>query len=171
MKTIALRTAEGRWIAHEVRIAGSLASRCLGLIRARSLSTRGGLLLSPAASVHTLGMRFAIDVVFLSRQMRVLGLAPAVQPWRVRLAPPGTGRVLQLAVGQIIATGLKPGMYIVVDADAEGDDERWLRPRAGDGEPTVLRPHCERLPIQLSLRLPLQRRCTATSVHAPRDTA
>jgi hypothetical protein len=116
-------------------------------------------------------MRFAIDIVFLSRQMRVLGLAPAVQPWRVRLAPPGTGRVLQLAAGQIRATGLKPGMYIVVDADAERDDDRPQRPRDADGEPTVLRPQCERLPIRLSLRLPLQRRCAATRVRAPPDIA
>jgi len=107
MRTIALRTAEGRFIAHEVRIVHSLAARWWALSGERSLPSRAGLLLSPARGIHTLGMRFAIDVVFLSRQMRVLGLVSRVPPWRVLLAPRGTGRVLELAAGQIAATALK----------------------------------------------------------------
>lgn len=134
MKTIALRTAEGRFIAHEVTIAYSLAARVLGLSRQRSLPTRAGLLLSPARGLHTLGMRFPVDVVFLSKQMRVLGLAPRVQPWRILLAPRGTGRILELAAGQIAATGLKAGTFIVVESSqAQG--------------------RCS--PIRFSLRLPL----------------
>jgi hypothetical protein len=82
-------------------------------------------------------MRFAIDVVFLSRQMRVLGLASRVPPWRVLLAPRGTGRVLELAAGQIAATGLKTGTFILVETS---------RPQ-----------QCERSPIRFSLRLPAER--------------
>jgi uncharacterized membrane protein (UPF0127 family) len=134
MKTIALRTAEGRFIAHEVRIACSLRARLFGLVRERSLPTRSGLLLSPARSAHTLGMRFAIDVVFLSRQMRVLGLVRLVPPWRVLLAPRGTGHVLELAAGQIAATGLKTGTFILVG-------------------PSGPQP-CQPSPIRFSLRLP-----------------
>ena len=135
MKTIALRTAEGRFIAHEVRVAYSLTARLLALSRERSLPTRAGLLLSPARGIHTLGMRFAIDVVFLSRQMRVIGLAPRLRPWRVLLAPRGTRRVLELAAGQIAATGLKPGTFIVV----ESNQSEYRRP-----------------PITFSLRVPLR---------------
>ena len=132
MKPIALRTNEGRFIAHEVRIACSFRTHVLGLARERSLPTRAGLLLSAAYGVHTFGMRFAIDVVFLSRQMRVLGLASAVPPWRVLLAPRGTGRVLELAAGHIVATGLKTGTFLLVETS---------------------RPQCERSPIRFSLRL------------------
>jgi uncharacterized membrane protein (UPF0127 family) len=135
MKTIALRTAEGRFIAHEVRIAHSPAARWLALSRARSLPTRAGLLLIPARGIHTLGMHFAVDVVFLSRQMRVVGLASLVPPWRVLLAPRGTGRVLELAAGQIAATGLKTGTFIVVESNQS---------------------ECRRAPIAFSLRLPLR---------------
>jgi uncharacterized membrane protein (UPF0127 family) len=143
MKTIALRTTEGRFIAHEVRIAGSLRANLFGLARERSLPTRAGLLLSAALGVHTLGMRFAIDIVFLSRQMRVLELAPRVPPWRVLLAPRGTGRVLELAAGQIAATGLKTGTYILVETS---------RPQ-----------QCERSPIRFSLRLPERYELTAVA--------
>jgi uncharacterized membrane protein (UPF0127 family) len=79
-------------------------------------------------------MRFAVDVVFLSRQMRVLGLASRVQPWRIVLAPRGTGRVLELAAGQIAATGLQPGTFIVVESNGS---------------------QCGRAPIRFSLKLPL----------------
>jgi uncharacterized protein len=142
MKTITLRTAEGRFIAHEVRIAYSLAARLLALSRERSLPSRAGLLLSPAHGIHTLGMRFAVDVVFLSRQMRVIGLAPRLRPWRVLLAPRGTGRVLELAAGQIAATGLKPGAFIVVESNQS---------------------QCRQPPIRFSLRVPLR--------HEDRDPA
>ena len=135
MKTIALRTAEGRFIAHEVRIVHSLAARWLALSRERSLPTRAGLLLSPAHGIHTLGMRFAVDVVFLTRQMRVVGLVSRLAPWRVLLAPRGTGRVLELAAGQIAATNLKAGTFIVVESNQS---------------------EYQRGPIAFSLRLPLR---------------
>jgi uncharacterized protein len=135
MKTIALRTAEGRFIAHEVRIVHSLTARWFALSRERSLPTRAGLLLCPARGIHTLGMSFAVDVVFLSRQMRVVGLASRVPPWRVLLAPRGTGRVLELAAGQIAATCLKTGTFIVVESN---------------------QPEGQRAPIAFSLRLPLR---------------
>jgi uncharacterized protein len=134
MKTIALRTAEGRFIAHEVRIVYALVARFLEPSRQQSLPTRAGLLLSPARGMHTFGMRFAIDVVFLGRQMRVLGLASRVRAWRVLLAPRGTAHVLVLAAGQIAATGLKTGTFIVVESSE---------------------PECQRRPIAFSLRLPL----------------
>ena len=67
--------------------------------------------------------------------MRVLGLVSCVPPWRVLLAPRGTGRVLELAAGQVAATALKPGTYLVVESNqSEG----------------------QRAPIAFSLRLPLR---------------
>ena len=85
------------------------------------LDQEDGLLLTPAASAHTLGVRYSIDVVFLSPRMKVLGLAPAVAPWRFRIAPPGTGRVLELAEGRIRATGLTIGAYLLAEYPARGE--------------------------------------------------
>jgi len=159
MKTLELRTADGRCIARHVRMACSFQSRCIGLLRRSTLLEEEGLLLVPGGSVHTLGMRCTIDVVFLNRQMRILGLAERVPPWRIRVAPRGTRRVLELAAGQIVATELTVGTYLVVETPSTG-------PRDKSDCPTVKfrttqRMACERLPIQFSLRLPLERRCTA----------
>ena len=72
MRILELRTADGRCIAHHVHLACSFRSRCVGLLRHRHMPEQEGLLLVPGGTVHTLGMRVAIDVVFLNRQMRVL---------------------------------------------------------------------------------------------------
>jgi uncharacterized protein len=115
MRTMALRTTDGRWIATNVRMACTLTSRSLGLSAQRMLEEEDGLLLTPAASAHTLGLRYPIDVVFLSPRMKVIGLAPALAPWRFRIAPAGTGRVLELVEGRIRATGLTIGAYLLAE--------------------------------------------------------
>lgn len=157
MKTLELRTADGRCIARQVQMACSFRSRCIGLLREKAMPDHVGLLLVPGGSVHTLGMRFTIDVVFLSKQMRVLGLAERVPPWRLVIAPRGTARVLELAAGKIAATRLTTGTYLTVDSARADPSER----------PTIKVPRirstaCERAPIQFSLRLPIERRCTGS---------
>lgn len=160
MRPLELRTVDGRCIARRVHMACSFRSRCIGLLRRRSMPEHEGLLLMPGSSVHTLGMRFNIDVVFLSRQMRVLALAENVAPWRIVIAPKGTGRVLELAAGKIAATQLTAGAYLIVDRSSDDPSERLTRklPRADYLQ-------CERTPIQFSLRLP--RQCEALRTPRP----
>ena len=154
MRPLELRTADGRCIARRVHMACSFRSRCVGLLRRQSMPEQEGLLFVPGGNVHTLGMRFNIDIVFLSSQMRVLELAADVAPWRILLAPKGTTRVLELAAGRIAATRLTSGTYLIVDRPSDDPSGRTTAkwPRAG-------RMQCERSPIQFSLRLP--RRCEA----------
>ncbi|HEY0684421.1 MAG TPA: DUF192 domain-containing protein [Steroidobacter sp.] len=148
MKTLELHTADGRCIARHVYMACSFRSRCLGLLNRADIPEEEGLLLVPGGSIHTIGMRFNIDVVFLNRQMRVLELVEQVPPWRVVIAPRGTRRVLELAGGKIAATRLTVGTYLMVEALTTNAGER---PKA-----------CQRSPIQFSLRLPVDRRCTGS---------
>lgn len=161
MKFMELRTADGRYVARNVRMACTFQSRCVGLLRQRAVPAEEGLLLVPGGSIHTLGMRCTIDVVFLNRQMRVLALAERVPPWRIRVAPRGTGRVLELAAGQIAATRLTPGTYLIVESThhepKDGNTCSTISPGRAD------RPACQRSPIQFSLRLPFVRRCTAVA--------
>lgn len=161
MKTLELRTTDGRCVARRVRMACSFHSRCVGLLSRRAIPQEEGLLLMPGGSIHTLGMRFTIDVVFLNRQMRIVGLAERVPPWRIRVAPRGTGRVLELAAGQIAATKLTTGIYLIVDSTPAEPTDR-------SNDPTIKLPRpptaaCSRLPIQFSLRLPIERRCAVSS--------
>ncbi len=101
--------SRSRLIADQVRCADSFVPRLLGLLLARSVGIGEGLLIRPSSGVHTFGMRFAIDVVALDKCSRVSGLWPRVKPWRICALSLKTRSVLELAAGQIEATGLCMG--------------------------------------------------------------
>jgi uncharacterized membrane protein (UPF0127 family) len=110
----------GKILATRVVVASSFAERFHGLLDRRSLDADEGLLLSPGGSIHTLGMRFAIDVLFLDRHMRVLKAVPGLAPWRGALAPAGTEFTLELAPGRIVAANIGIGMRLLW-SQAEAD--------------------------------------------------
>jgi len=68
----------------DVRRAGDPLARLLGLAGLRSLPPGVGLLLPRTRSVHTAGMRFALDLLWLDRAGRVVRVDRGVPPWRVR---------------------------------------------------------------------------------------
>jgi uncharacterized protein len=90
-----------------------------GLLGRTSLESGGGLLIKPTPSVHMFFMRFAIDVVFLDRENRVVGIAHTLKPWRIAGArrahaalelPAGTAETLALQKGDVLQTApAEPG--------------------------------------------------------------
>ena len=68
----------------DVRRAGDPLARLLGLAGLRALPPATALLLPRTRSVHTLGMRFALDLVWLDRDGNVVRTDRGVRPWRVR---------------------------------------------------------------------------------------
>jgi uncharacterized membrane protein (UPF0127 family) len=79
-----------------------------------------GMLLRPAPAIHTYFMRFPIDAVFLDRELRVLGVTPALRPWRwARRA--GARAVLELAAGEAHRLGMRPGERLTVSRVTTND--------------------------------------------------
>ncbi|HOV97257.1 MAG TPA: DUF192 domain-containing protein [Thermomonas sp.] len=60
-------------------------SRMRGLLARPALAKDGSqaMWITPCASVHTFGMRYALDVVYLDRNGAVVGLREHLRPWRV----------------------------------------------------------------------------------------
>ena len=98
-------------------VADTMWTRLRGLMGRRRLASGEGLLLQPSGSVHTCFMRFAIDVVFLDRELAVLAISPAVRPWRVR-ARRGARAVLELPAGEAERLGLAAGDRLTVKRPA-----------------------------------------------------
>jgi uncharacterized protein len=58
-------------------------------------------------------MRFAIDAVFLNRELRVVKVAADVKPWRAAAAR-GAKSVLEIPAGEAARRGLKVGDRLLV---------------------------------------------------------
>jgi uncharacterized membrane protein (UPF0127 family) len=104
----ALVTADGTVVCPRCRIAKDPWTRMRGLLGRRQLDDGEGILLRPAASVHTWFMQFPIDVVFLDRELLVLRVVSRVRPWRA-VARRGAAAVLELAAGECEVRGVGVG--------------------------------------------------------------
>lgn len=78
-----------------VPVAGTLRARLLGLALLRRDRAGPGLLIPGCSSVHTLGMRFDLDLVFLDGAGKVVELRRSVRPGRVARCR-GADSVLEL---------------------------------------------------------------------------
>ncbi|HEX5609590.1 MAG TPA: DUF192 domain-containing protein [Solirubrobacterales bacterium] len=72
-----------RVCGRDVPIAAGLRARLLGLALLPRAAAGAGLVLPRCASVHTFGMRFRLDLVFLDARGRVLSVRCQVPPRRV----------------------------------------------------------------------------------------
>jgi uncharacterized membrane protein (UPF0127 family) len=115
-RTKTLRRVDGSAVCERCLVADSPLLRMRGLLGRRDLPAGEGVLLRPAGSVHTLFMRFAIDVVFLDRDGCVLRVAEAVPPWRFAGAR-GARAVLELRAGESARRGIDVGDTLVVDGE------------------------------------------------------
>lgn len=79
-----------------IETADTFFGRFLGLMFRKSLPRGSGLLLRDCARIHTCFMRFAIDVVYLSRDFAVLAVETALPPWRVGRLVKGARHVLEM---------------------------------------------------------------------------
>jgi uncharacterized protein len=70
-------------LGREVPVARGFHARLLGLAGLPRERAGPGLLLPRCASVHTFGMRFPLDLVFLDRQDRALAVFARVPPGRL----------------------------------------------------------------------------------------
>ena len=95
-------------VASSVEIAATRQSRRRGLLGRDSLDQSSALLLAPCAAVHTAGMRFAIDVVFVDRQGYAVKVVRDLQPWRIALAS-GARAVIEMPAGTLRWGQVMPG--------------------------------------------------------------
>ncbi|WP_327416070.1 DUF192 domain-containing protein [Streptomyces sp. NBC_01233] len=95
-----------------LEVAASYRARTRGLLGRDGIE--GALLLTPAGSVHTFRMRFAIDVAYLDRNLRVLAVV-TMSPGRLGLPRLRSRHVLEAAAGAMAGWGLRAGTTVKVD--------------------------------------------------------
>lgn len=102
---------EGEVLA-SVEVARRFRERAVGLLGRSGL--HGALLIEQARSVHTVGMRFPIDVAFLDRSGRVIATIAPLRPFRVTLPRLSARAVLEAPAGAFERWRLRPGDVLEV---------------------------------------------------------
>lgn len=101
----------------QIRHARHFWSRLRGLLGRRCLAANEGLLISPCNQVHTLGMRFPIDVLFLDAEGVIVKCVSQLRPFRLAGSRQAK-HTLELAAGSIKAHALAPGQQLSWQAEA-----------------------------------------------------
>jgi uncharacterized membrane protein (UPF0127 family) len=98
-------------VASDVERARSTWARMKGLIgRSRDEFSAGkGLWITPSQGVHTIGMSFPIDVVYLDSGSRVIAVHHRIAPFRIAPLAFRARSVLELPAGTLEGTGTALG--------------------------------------------------------------
>ncbi len=96
-------------------VASNLWTRMVGLLGRSGLEPGQGLLLQGEQAIHMFFMKFAIDVVYLDKQGRVLCAIDRLQPWRLGPYLRQAHDVLELPAGTLNATQTRAGDDLVFD--------------------------------------------------------
>ena len=93
-------------------VAETFAQRSRGLLGKSSFD--GALILPRTRSVHTLGMRFAVDVAVCNKDMVVVGVT-TLRPWRMSLPRRGGRSVVEAQAGAFERWGLRVGDHLEIE--------------------------------------------------------
>jgi uncharacterized membrane protein (UPF0127 family) len=114
-QTVAIsNTTKNTVLGERIRVAETSLSRMVGLLRDKCLEPGTGLLIFPSQAIHTVAMRFAIDVVFVDRKWKVVYLRPEMVPFRLTGLHWKARCVIELPTGVIANTSTKVGDQLCV---------------------------------------------------------
>ncbi|MCG3175056.1 MAG: hypothetical protein GMKNLPBB_03392 [Myxococcota bacterium] len=96
-------------LAREVEEARTFFSRMRGLLGRNGLPPDHALLIRQCPSIHTWFMRFAIDVIHLDGDLRVVAVARNLPPWRFGGFFTGSVQVAEMAAGSASPDRVRTG--------------------------------------------------------------
>ena len=114
------------WLATKVRKADHFVTRLVGLLKRTHLGPEEALWLMPSKGIHTIGMKFPIDVVFLDKDYVVIGAISGMVPYRISGVRLRGYSVLELPSGMIRKSRTEIGdqLEITLAESSEIDDLR-----------------------------------------------
>lgn len=105
----------GNVLGARVSVARTPLTRLRGLLGRAGLGPGEGLLIRPCNGVHTIGMRFSIDVVFMDAGGRVVRIEQALSPGRMVPWVRHARQALELPAGAVKAAGVVVGSQLNVE--------------------------------------------------------
>ena len=105
-------------ICEKCGVADNMFTRGRGLLGKSSLPEGEGILLIPGTSIHMFGMKFALDILFLTKENIVTDFVENIAPGKYYVAKANSGKphaAVELPVGVIAQTGTQIGDQLTIE--------------------------------------------------------
>jgi uncharacterized protein len=102
-------TTTGKIVATRIDRLSSFMHRAVGLLARTTLRPDEGVWITSCRAIHTIGMRVAIDVIFVDKEGHVIRAIHNVKPNRIALSCPGARGVVELGSGALREIDVMPG--------------------------------------------------------------
>ena len=112
----------GATLASNVQLADTPRARRTGLLKRDCLNPGQGLWIFPTQAIHTFGMRFPIDVVFIDRQLRVKRVYHRLAPYRLTSLVWAAQSVIELPSGSLAGTNTSVGDELQISPREESSE-------------------------------------------------
>ena len=116
MRAVTVRNqTRNSMVGDRVVLANTHLTRMFGLLGKRGLDAGEGLWIKPSSGVHTVGMRFTIDVIGLDKDHKVVKLWPNLVPYRLTSVSTKVRSVVELPAGRIAEAEVQVGDVLDID--------------------------------------------------------
>jgi uncharacterized protein len=113
MKVVCITNAtREKVLCRQCSVADNLFTRVRGLLGRNGLEEDEGLLINPCPSIHMFGMKFSLDVIFVTADNVVTDLVENIAPGKAYVAKAHHGKAraaIELPVGAIACSGTQIG--------------------------------------------------------------
>jgi uncharacterized membrane protein (UPF0127 family) len=114
------KLVNGEVVANKIKYADTFSGRFLGLMFKRQFPVEyDALLITPCNAVHTMFMRYPIDVLFLDRDLKVLYIYEEMRPGRLSPSIKNAAHVVELAAGSVQKSKLVEGDILYLNSSAK----------------------------------------------------
>ncbi|RZT21089.1 DUF192 domain-containing protein [Fictibacillus sp. BK138] len=110
-----LNLETGELLAREVRPAYRFSKRLKGLMFTKELSTESAMHIKPCHSIHTFFMNYAIDVLYLDSEKRIVAMDEDLPPKRFGKLYKHAASVIELPSGTIAKSQTKVGHKLLIE--------------------------------------------------------
>jgi uncharacterized protein len=115
-----VNSTKNKIVVTKLKVAGNFFQRMKGLLGSKELPEGHGLLIPGCQGIHTFGMSYPIDVLYLDDQGTVVTKKESVAPNLFGPVQMAAKAVLELPAGMILRTGTDIGDRLLIDSKPLG---------------------------------------------------
>jgi uncharacterized membrane protein (UPF0127 family) len=101
-------------VVDDLEVAEAMGARTRGLLGHDPLRLGQGMLIRPCRWIHTFGMSFPIDIVYVDKHSRIVAVSQNLRPGRIDRPVPRAWFVVEMAAGAIRHAGLNVGDHLEI---------------------------------------------------------